>query len=133
MPSLKITSDGTAYNTKVFDIKTGKMLGKVQKVTWVADINEPLSKCIIELIGVPLEIDQTQVNEVVYKNSQEVKINKKDLFKEIFNLLEKYSKLDKKDEPTDNSEFIQEALKIKEQIEKENETKKESKVDGNQA
>lgn len=60
-----IKSDGTAIGTKVEDSK-GKLVGKVQKVTWEADINSPLTKCTIEILGVPVDLNNTTVKDIKF-------------------------------------------------------------------
>ncbi len=112
MPKVKIISDGTMNNTKIIDEKTGQLLAKVQKVTWITDVNEPLSKCIIELIGVPLEVSNTNITELVYKNSKTIELSKEEIFRQFHKILN--SKLNDELTVEDLDKFVEFAKKVKE-------------------
>lgn len=122
MPALKIISDGTVTNTKVTTMD-GKLIGRVQKVIWEADIKKPLSKCTIEIIGMPIEIDRTDISEIKYINHVK---------EDVDNVLNKFSqriinelRKPKESESINDEQFIKEVIKIKEEYEKE---RKEEKI-----
>lgn len=53
---LRIKSNGTAAKTEIVN-ENGERLGLVQKITWSVDVDNPVAKCTIELLGVPLDVE----------------------------------------------------------------------------
>ena len=70
-----IVSDGTSFGTKILNTKTGKMIGLVQKVTWSVGIDDTLSKCNIEILGMPLDV-KTSLEEIKFSNIQSQPVDK---------------------------------------------------------
>jgi len=55
---VKIESeDGTVTGTRIYDQETGKQLGCVQKVTYVVDSNSFTSEAVLEIINLPIKVE----------------------------------------------------------------------------
>lgn len=63
----KVESDGTLGGTKVINTKTGKLVGRVQKVVWSMDINDGISRCDLTILGMPIDAQATVAN-LTYTN-----------------------------------------------------------------
>ncbi len=130
----KITSDGTSGNTRITDLSNGKLVGKVQKIVWEVSVDEPLAKCSIEIVGVPLEIDKTNVNEIVYKNSKTIELSKQEIFEHMLSVMHqtlmKINKRKKEGEKDDNlEEFLKYVNTVKDSEQTNTKEVKESKGD----
>lgn len=53
----KITSKGKPFDTLITDMETGKPLGYVQKLTWSVSAEDQLPRCVIEVIGVEMDVE----------------------------------------------------------------------------
>jgi hypothetical protein len=58
----QIISDGTIQGPKVINSKTGKPVGLIQKVTWTLDINDGISRCNLEILGMPANVHASVFN-----------------------------------------------------------------------
>lgn len=54
---LKIVSDGTSEGSRVED-EDGRFIPGVQRVVFMADANQVYTKAVIEVINLPIEIEQ---------------------------------------------------------------------------
>lgn len=73
---IKIISSGNPFDVKVIDQKTGDVIGLIQKIVWSCDVTDQIPKCVIELVGVPIE---AEVNANIVKvKPKKIKIKRTD-------------------------------------------------------
>lgn len=53
---VKITSDGTAFGTRVVDAESGEPIERVTSVSWSVDMERMVASANVTFVGVPVEI-----------------------------------------------------------------------------
>lgn len=73
MTTIEIKSSGEPGDIKVIDSATGEPIGGIQKISWTMDAKNQFSKCIIELINVPVDLKNVEA-KVIEKEEQKLQV-----------------------------------------------------------